>query len=68
VTAGMLRSANSFQYDSLISFRRRQRRLFVQVINEKQNARFQGLIEKARNRLLDDLIQTPDDWLKHINL
>jgi hypothetical protein len=53
---------------SLISFRRRQRRLFVQVINEKQNARFRGLIEKARNRLLDDLIQTPDDWLKHINL
>jgi hypothetical protein len=49
-------------------FRRRQRRLFVQVINEKQNARFQNLIEKARNRLLNDLIQTPEDWTKHINL
>jgi hypothetical protein len=51
-----------------VLFRRRQRRLFVYVINEKQNVRFESLIEKARNRLLDELVQTPEDWTKHIHL
>jgi hypothetical protein len=48
--------------------RRRHRRLFVQVINEKENARFLSVIEKARNCLLSDLVQTPEDWLRHIKL
>jgi hypothetical protein len=38
------------------------------VINEKENGRFLSVIEIARNRLLGDLIRTPEDWLKHIKL
>jgi hypothetical protein len=38
------------------------------MTNEKQNPRFQGLLEEARNRLLDNLSQTPEDWSKHISL
>jgi hypothetical protein len=48
--------------------RRRHRRLFAQVINEKQNDRFLSIIETARNRLLNDLLETPEEWLKHIKL
>jgi hypothetical protein len=53
---------------SELLFRRHHRRLFVQVINEKENARFLSIIENARNRLLGDLIHTPEDWSKHIKL
>jgi hypothetical protein len=49
-------------------YRRKQRRLFTEVIREQTTSHFYSSIQEATSNLLLNLMRAPEDFLAHITM